>query len=86
MGKEVQDAWRMDILDIQAVRWFADLGADKWQQQREGVAIALLRVAGKTALSDDVISQEAPEPGAERRGSPMVSSIDVAVEADRRFV
>ena len=68
MSQELQHACRSEILDIQAVHRFADLIAEKRQQQLEAVAVALLRVAGETALGDDVIDQESSEPRAKRLG------------------
>ncbi len=57
-----------EVLHRDPFDWLAGLGADERQQECEGIAVALLCVAGEVALGDDVFGQEAAQPGAERAG------------------
>ena len=66
MGEELQHAPGREILHREEVDRLAGPGANERQQEGEGVPVALLCVAGKVALGDDVFGQEAAEPGAER--------------------
>ena len=68
MVEELPHAPGREILHREPLDRFAGLGADERQQEGEGVAVALLRVAGEVALGDDVFGQEAAEPGTERAG------------------
>ena len=54
IGEELKHARRRKVAHREAIDRLADLGADERQQQREGVAVALLRVGGEIALGDDM--------------------------------
>ena len=68
MVEELAHAPCREILHRDPFNRFAGLAAYERQQEDEGVAVALLRVAGEVALGDDVFGQEAAQPGAEGAG------------------
>ena len=66
IGQEPQHAPDSQVVYGQAVNGFSKRAADERQQQREGVPVALLGVAGQVALGHDVFAEETPEPSAQR--------------------
>ena len=57
-----------EVLNRDPIDGLADPGANEGEEEGEGIAVALLRVAGEVALGDDVLGEEAAQPGAERAG------------------
>jgi hypothetical protein len=58
IGREIDDSETVDGLLLHL--------SDKWDEQGERVAVAVLSVAGEIALSDDMFQQKATNPRAKR--------------------
>ena len=58
IGREIDDSETVDGLLLHL--------RDKWNEQSERVAVAVLSIAGEIALSDDMFQQKATNPWAKR--------------------
>ena len=65
MVEELPHVLGREVVHREPLDRLAGSGADEREQEGEGVAVALLRVAGEVALGDDVFGQEAAALGAE---------------------
>ena len=68
MVEELAYAPGREVLNRDPVDGLADHGAEEGEEEGEGVAVALLGVAGEVALGDDVLGEEPAQPGAESAG------------------
>src|SRR5579884_2929240 len=69
MTEEALDKLDRDISDSNGTGWFPNLHREVLQQQKNGVAIAALRVYRKVPFADDVFKKKPAHPGSDQRFS-----------------
>src|SRR5580658_1577497 len=67
MPQEGAQQFRIDVGDEQLIYFLMCVGGSEHHQKADGIAIALLSIAGQIPLPDEVFHQEAPDPRTEGR-------------------